>query len=113
MLVYENSDLYLGDPFGTGDPLLSHLPSVPVEGIKWRVGHLRRALPEGYAESVQNNSNEITHPALHEYYDIIRLITRGELFSPERIKAIIDINLGRYDHLIAQYVSDTKEAPAQ
>lgn len=109
VLVYENSDLYLGDAFGIGDPLLSHLPLRHLEGINWRIAHVARKMPEGYSESVKNDSNEIVNPALHEYYDVIRLITRGELFSPERIKAIININLGRYDHLIKQYISDTQE----
>ncbi|MBQ7577185.1 MAG: hypothetical protein IJT21_02840 [Synergistaceae bacterium] len=45
---------------------------------------------------------------MHKYYDVIRLITRGDLFSRERIQAIIDINLGRYDYLVAQYVQDTE-----
>ena len=109
MLVYENSDLYLADAFGLGDPLLSHLPAKPVKGIKWRIGHTVRAVPEGYAESVRNDTNEIVNPSLHKYYDVIRLITRGDIFSPERIQAVIDINLGRYDYLISQYLQDTQE----
>lgn len=72
-----------------------------------------RAIPEGYAESVRNNTNEITNPSLHEYYDVIRLITRGELFSPERIRAIIDMNIGRYDYLITQYLHDTQKNEAE
>lgn len=111
--AYKYSDLYLTDQFGLADPLLSHLPSKPVYGVKWRVGHMVRAIPEGYAESVRNNTNEITNPSLHEYYDVIRLITRGELFSPERIRAIIDMNIGRYDYLITQYLHDTQKNEAE
>ena len=101
ILVYYNPDLYLNDTYCLGDAFLSKLPAI--YDPNWRVGHLRRAVPEGYRESVWNNDNEIEDPDLHEYYDIIRLITRGRIFDPERIKAIIDINTGKYEYLIDNY----------
>ena len=101
ILVYYNPDLYLNDTYCLGDAFLSKLPAI--YDPNWRVGHLRRAVPEGYRESVWNNDNEIEDPDLHEYYEVIRLITRGRIFDPERIKAIIDINTGKYDHLIDNY----------
>ncbi len=101
ILVYYNSDLYLNDTYCLGDPLMSKLPAI--YDPNWRVGHLRRAVPEGYQESIWDDENCIEDPALHEYYDKIRLITRGELFDRERMKAIIEINLGKYDHLIEEY----------
>ncbi len=101
ILVYYNPDLYLNDTYCLGDAFLSKLPAI--YDPNWRVGHLRRAVPEGYRESVWNNDNEIEDPDLHEYYEVIRLITRGRIFDPERIKAIIDINTGKYDYLIDNY----------
>ncbi len=101
ILVYYNSDLYLNDTYCLGDPLMSKLPAV--YDPNWRVGHLRRQIPEGYSESVRHDTNEITDPSLHEYYDKIRLITRGDLFDGERIRTIIGMNLGRYDYLIKEY----------
>lgn len=101
ILVYYNPDLYLNDTYCLGDAFLSKLPAV--YDPNWRVGHLRRAIPEGYRESIWNNDNEIEDPDLHEYYDVIRLITRGKLLDGKRIKAIIDINSGRYDYLIENY----------
>ena len=101
ILVYYNPDLYLNDTYCLGDAFLSKLPAI--YDPNWRVGHLRRAVPEGYRESVWNNDNEIEDPDLHEYYEVIRLITRGRIFDSERIKAIIDINTGKYDHLIDNY----------
>ncbi|MCR4908419.1 MAG: hypothetical protein K5985_06260 [Lachnospiraceae bacterium] len=98
ILVYYNQDLYLNDTYCLGDPFLSKLPAV--YDPNWRVGHLRREVPEGYQESVNNGDNEIKDPALHEYYDVIRLITRGKLTDKERLRAILDINLGRYDYLL-------------
>ncbi len=98
ILVYYNPDLYLNDTYCLGDPFLSKLPAL--YDPNWRVGHLRRAVPEGYQESVRNHDNEIEDPGLHEYYEVIRLITRGELMDPKRLQAIRDINLGKYDALL-------------
>ncbi len=103
ILVYYNSDLYLNDTYCLGDPLLSKLPAD--YDPNWRVGHLRRSVPEGYRESVRENQNLIEDPSLHEYYDKILLITRGNLFDGERIMTIINMNLGKYDHLIEEYES--------
>jgi len=67
---------------------------------------MRRDLPAGYQESVQTGENMIIDPSLHEYYDILCLITRsGDLFSKERLKAVINMNLGRYDYLIEEYLA--------
>ena len=107
--VYYNSDLYLQDAYGLGDPLLAHIPSHRYKTTKWVVGHIKRDIPDGYAESVRDGNNQIVNPSLHKYYDIIRLITRGELFSPERLKAIVDINLGRYAYLVSEYLRDTQD----
>ncbi len=100
ILVYYNPDLYLNDTYCLGDPFLSKLPAV--YDPNWRVGHLRRAVPEGYQESVRNHDNELKDPSLHEYYDVIRLITRGELLDKNRLRAILDINTGKYDHLLKE-----------
>lgn len=101
IFVYYNPDLYLNDTFALGDPFLSKLPAEYVPN--WRVGHLRREIPHGYKASIWFNENRVEDPDLHEYYDKIRLITRGELFAEGRIKTIIDMNLGKYSYLIKNY----------
>ncbi len=101
ILVYYNSDLYLNDTYGLGDPFLSKLPAIP--DPNWRVGHLKREIPIGYRESIQQNENLIENEDIAEYYDVIHLITRGDLFSGERIQTIINWNLGKYDYLIDRY----------
>ncbi|MBO4374583.1 MAG: hypothetical protein J5829_05715 [Lachnospiraceae bacterium] len=103
ILVFYNSDLYLNDTYCLGDPLLSKLPAV--YDPNWRVGHLRRAVPEGYRESIYQGKNLIEDPSLHEFYDKILLITRGDIMDPERIKTVINMNLGKYDHLIDEYMA--------
>ncbi|MCR5791413.1 MAG: glycosyltransferase family 39 protein [Lachnospiraceae bacterium] len=104
--IYYNSDMYLNDWYALGDPFLSKLPAEKEEN--WRIGHMYRKPPEGYEDTAAFGENVIENEALHEYYDVIRLITRGELFDPVRIRAVIDINLGKYDHLIDEYESTLK-----
>ncbi len=106
ILVYYNSDLYLNDTYCLGDPLLSKLPAV--YDPNWRVGHLRRRVPEGYRESIWQGKNLIEDPSLHEFYDKILLITRGRIFDPERLKTVIAMNLGQYDYLVTQYEEGQK-----
>ncbi len=103
ILVFKNSDLYLNDTYCLGDPLMSRLPAI--HDASWRVGHLRRACPDGYRDSIWEDDNRIEDPSLKEYYDKILLITRGDIWSAERIKTAIDLNRGKYDGLIEEYVS--------
>ncbi len=108
ILVYKNSDLYLNDTYCLGDPLMSRLPAVRQES--WRVGHLRRSCPDGYRESVYENENLVEDPDLHEFYDKILLITRGKIWSGERMMTIVNMWLGKYDGLVDGYVSRHPEA---
>ena len=75
------------------DPLLSHI--APPPNAKWRIGHFKRAIPDGYKASLQQDRNMLASPMLKAYYDTVRLITRAPLNAPGRIQAIIDSNLGR------------------
>ena len=103
ILVYYNSDLYLNDTYALGDPFLSKLPAIRQEN--WRVGHLRRKCPEGYRESVWTHENQIENNDLAKYYDIIIYMTEGDLFDMERIKTVINWNLGKYNYLLDDYIN--------
>lgn len=106
---YYNQDLYLNDRYALGDPFLSHLPAV--HEPNWRIGHMWREVPAGYRETVwvRDGENNIENEDLKQYYEVIKLITRGDLFNRDRIKAIIDMNTGKYDYLIDNYVSTLDE----
>ena len=108
ILVFKNSDLYLNDTYCLGDPLMSRLPAVYNES--WRVGHLRRVCPEGYRNSVWEDENLIEDPDLHEFYDKVQFITRGEIWSGDRIRTTFNMWLGKYDYLVEGYVSRHPEA---
>lgn len=82
--------VHVFDPLGLADPLVSRLPQG--FGNNWRPGHYQRRLPAGLAESLQDRANYILEPALAAYYDDIRLLTRGPLFTTERWAAIWRVN---------------------
>lgn len=87
------------DECALSDPLLARMPAVFRDD--WRIGHFRRTMPEGYEESIAGNANVLGDEKLRQFYDQIRLITRGRrLFTTERLRAIVAMNLGRFDHLI-------------
>ena len=105
--IYYNNDLYLNDLYGLGDPFLSKLPAVREEN--WRIGHMWRESPYGYNDSILFGGNRIENESIKEYYEVIKLITRGDLFDSDRIRAVIDMNLGKYDYLLEQYKSTLDE----
>jgi hypothetical protein len=67
---------------------------------------LEGRIPEGYLESLTTGTNRVKHPALNAYYEKLRLVTRGPLFSPRRWLAILALNVGAYDHLLRDYLAD-------
>lgn len=80
------------DPFGVADPLLSKIAS---SDPNWRIGHFRRGVPDGYVESLAQDRNLIEDPDLAEYYDHLRLVTRGDsLLDWRRLAAIWHLNFG-------------------
>ena len=106
---YYNNDLYLNDLYALGDPYLAHLPAVKEKG--WRIGHMWRDAPVGYRNLVRYEwgTGAIKNADAKEYYEIIDEITRGPLFDKERIIKVININLGKYDHIIDSYRSSLDE----
>ncbi len=81
------------DECALADPLLSRLPAV--FNTKWRIGHFRRMLPEGYHDSLAALNDQLTDPALRTLYEDIRLVTRSTaLLSTRRMAAIWRLNTG-------------------
>ena len=91
MAINNGPETFVIDNIGLGDPLISRLP--PPAELEFRAGHTYRKLPIGYVESITENKNLLTDPATHEFYEKIREVTRGELWSWSRFKTIIDLNL--------------------
>ena len=114
------------DFYALADPLLARLPVEDPE--RWRIGHFRRAVPDGYIErlaaidlmdadlrayGVSESADELErleflgrmHPIvpanLNELYKRLAVVTQtDDLWSVERLKTILRFNLGAFDHLM-------------
>lgn len=86
------------DELGLTDPLLARLPAV--WSPAWRIGHFRRLVPPGYAQSADGGEIRLGDPDLARYHAELALITRGPLFRRRRWEAIVRMNLGALDHLV-------------
>lgn len=80
------------DSCGLADPLLARLPAK--YDSNWRIGHFERQIPAGYVESIAQDKNLLKDPLTRNYWEVIRKATRGPLFSFQRFKAIVRLNLG-------------------
>lgn len=101
--------VHILDVMSLADPLLARLPTESLSD--WGIGHFPRKVPEGYFESLQSDENLLVDPDLARFYDKIRLITRGDLFDPERLRAIWELNTGQYSHWLNAYLARTLEDP--
>jgi len=100
---------YVLDLYSLGDPLLARLPFAP-DG-EFRFGHYDRPVPAGYPESVLGPVSQIEDPGIAEYDNVLRLITRGPLFTTARWNAIVGMQLGRYDHLLPARYPEAARPP--
>jgi arabinofuranosyltransferase len=96
------------DNVGLGDPFLARL--APINN-KSSIGHFERGIPEGYLRSVASGENVIVDPLLKQYYDKIKIITQGRVFSRERFIAVLKMNTGGYDNLLANYNKTMGNSP--
>jgi len=92
--------VHLIDAYALTDPLLARLPFRPTG--HWRIGHFPRAIPDGYAATLQTGRNVIADPCLHRYYEALGQVIRGPLFRAERFIEIVKLNTGVYDALLAE-----------
>ena len=98
MGFYAGQEVHVIDYFALGDALLARIPPNP--DPFWRIGHFFRELPAGYLETLRNGQNQLRDPGLAEYYTLLSLITRGKLWDANRLAAIWNLNLGKYDRLL-------------
>ena len=91
-------DVHIIDAIALGDPLLARLPALA--NPLWGPGHFGRMMPKGYIETHAQNRNSLADQNLAAYYDKLRHIVRGDLFSADRLREIWRLNTGHYSHLI-------------
>lgn len=95
---YAGPQVVVLDELALGDPLLARLPAERV--TNWRIGHFQRTIPNGYLETLYSSQNRLADSRLAKFYDQLSLITRGDLFLPQRLIAIWKMNTGQYNSLI-------------
>ena len=94
------------DIWGLADSFMTRLPAV-----SWRPGHLVRARPPGLEESLASGTPAFANAGLNEYFEVLRNVTGGEpLLGMTRIRHIIGMNLGLYDHLLPRKVASHEPA---
>jgi len=99
---YAGPKVHIIDMFAIADPLLARLP---VRTDKtWRIGHFKRDIPPGYEQTFRDGKNDLKNAALIQYYDQLRLIIRGPIWSGQRWLAIWKINTGQYNSLLESYL---------
>jgi arabinofuranosyltransferase len=89
--------VYFVDKYGLGDPLIARLPAKS----PWRIGHFERRVPEGYLQTLETGQNVIRDPEIALYYEKLRIITEQPIWSRRRLRTIVQMNLGRFDSLVA------------
>lgn len=98
MGYYAGPTVHMIDIYGLADPLLARLPAI--HDPQWRVGHYIREVPKGYKRTIETGTNHIADERLARYYEHLRTVTQGPLWSAERWTAIWNLHVGAYDHLI-------------
>lgn len=96
VIGYTHNDDYIIDTCGLGSAYLSRLPAVRTED--WRIGHSVRKVPAGFEEWVLNESDTMPDAELTRYFEDIRTVISGPLWSEERLQAIWRINFTDYDY---------------
>jgi arabinofuranosyltransferase len=91
--IYNGPGVHYIDDCALADPLLARLPAK--YDPNWRIGHFTRQLPGGYRKSIALNKNLIADPVTRAYYDAIRVITRAPLSDRQRLRQIVNFNLGK------------------
>ena len=94
---YAGPAVHIIDRNGLTDPLLARLPVR--DPADWRIGHFRRDVPAGYADTLRSGENVIQDANLAAFYEPLRLVTRGPLWSMGRLHEVWRLNIGHYDHL--------------
>jgi arabinofuranosyltransferase len=90
------------DLLGLSDPLLARIPGGTPDSP---MGHFPRALPAGYVDTIETGNNHLSDPDLAVYYDRLHFVNAGPLWSGQRLQTIVLFLAGRYDDLLARYIS--------
>ncbi|HEY0463660.1 MAG TPA: hypothetical protein VGC79_05600 [Polyangiaceae bacterium] len=88
---FAGPQVFIVDYFGLSDPLLARMAPDP-KLHAWKPGHLKRCIPLGYPDATRLGPSALPDAALREYYTLIWLATRADLWSLARWRAIWKLN---------------------
>jgi len=103
----DGPNVYYADQYALVDPLMARLPVK--DPVKWRIGHFKRLIPDGYEETLTEGSTLISDPDLKDYYEKLSFVISGSLWDTQRVKEIIKFNTGKYNYLILRYISHNQD----
>lgn len=98
LVYYYLEGIHVYDAYGLADAFLARLQATYDD--HWRIGHMQREIPAGYEETVVTGVNCIEDEKLHEFYDALSVVIKGDLWSAERFKTIWRMNTGYYNELL-------------
>ncbi len=90
--------LHIVDLFALSDEFRSRLPAVKQK--RWRTGHMWRQIPCGYLKTIESGSNLLYDENLKKYYEYLYQVVANDVFDINRLKIIINMNIGKYDYLV-------------
>jgi arabinofuranosyltransferase len=96
--------VHIIDVHALSDPLLARIPGGSSTSV---MGHFQRTVPDGYVETIRTGTNRLTDPDLAAYYERLRLVVAGPLWSARRLVTIALLLAGHYDHYLNSYVTRT------
>ena len=101
---------HIVDNLGLADAFLARLPACNTASPQhWKSGHFYRLIPDGYVASIKYGRNMVRDPSLRKYYAKISSVTRGPVWSWQRLVDIFQLNTGGYDHWLAPYQAMIKK----
>lgn len=80
------------DSYGLTDAFIARLPAS--KKVAWRPGHYARAIPSGYVDTLREGRNLLARREEAWLYDRVKLVVSGPIWSWERWKEIMRLNLG-------------------
>lgn len=102
----ERPEMHVIDSCALSEPFLSRLPAI--HKPNWRIGHHERKIPSGYGEFLIGEAETIEDVKLQKLLTDTHLSARGDLFSKERLLAILRLNTGYYNDLELEQYRDPK-----
>ena len=104
-------EVHIVDVHALCDPLLARLPAA--SATRWQIGHFVRALPAGYVASLSAPAKAIEDEDLRAYYEKLRLVTRGPLFDSDRLRAVLALQRGEFQHWLVAFTARIPKTDAR